>query len=884
METMQSSATENAVSVSGVHQRFNALQDSFFKFETKLIEWHKKLVLSWEFPKDKINLFNAIIISLVAYGIGIFARYWYLIQHGSNELILIDENPMFVSPDAYYYAEYVLNVLREGWTDNNMKGFSLPGFSTLYVLSVYICKIFNLHPSEILVYIPIFVAPLVVFPTIAIGRLLGSTLFGFFSAILLSIASIYFRRTRMGYYDSDLFTLAALLTGLYVGMLLIRNPSYLKILLFIFLYAIYPFFDKVVMANVFFVMTLGLFMLRWHKHDKFHSMLLLLMVPGLQLAVFPTLLLAAGVLIVLWLLEKYGVREKLDSNRKLTPYFLLLATFVILFNELFITAYNYFNLYILRNTIGNAELVTRDSLLAFKISTSTISELQTRDFFPLSFEVASAQHYVTWAIMGYLLLLFIYPVSVFLLPFVFLGLMATVAGVRFSFFLAVVYPFGLTFFAYFLHKLWHKITNTSLPMYFLIVVAAHVGFLLLLEFGYFLSYLLSQKENYPALSIYTLVGGRPNSAESDLFILIATLYPIVVSFFVIWIRKSLSEKFVNNFSNSWDAWVSRRSVWMENSLRFILYTAPLCTLLGLAIYPSFSMVKNFSARVLSESQSFEPLQTAAKIGNNNDMIYTWWDYGYLLRYFSNMNTIVDGRQPNIDDYIISKVFASDSPRLMANMLRYVSEKQKFVKYESLLVNVVADYRHKSRVPFADLFVERMRSPSFRVNDYVTKTRDAYVYMNHYFLLRHSVIKSFANQSLEDKAKRLNQNQFYFYSRSYSSQKLDGRDVLRISATRWVDLQSGYFYDTNANGEQVSVRINSLHHGRKSDQGYDMQRFGFDPKSNIYVVALPTVGVYMMDKKNFDANYIQMFVFNNYDERFYEVIERNSTSVLFRLKI
>ena len=61
--------------------------------------------------------------------------------------------------------------------------------------------------EELLLKIPVWVAGLVCIPIVLIGRLYGSSLWGFFAACLAGVAHSYYNRTLAGYYDTDMFSI-----------------------------------------------------------------------------------------------------------------------------------------------------------------------------------------------------------------------------------------------------------------------------------------------------------------------------------------------------------------------------------------------------------------------------------------------------------------------------------------------------------------------------------------------------------------------------------------------------------------------------------------------------------------------------------------------------
>ncbi len=65
-------------------------------------------------------------------------------------------------------------------------------------------------------WMPILIAPLIVVPVILIGRLYGSTLWGFCAGLLAVVATSYFSRTTPGYFDTDMFAVTWPVMAMYL--------------------------------------------------------------------------------------------------------------------------------------------------------------------------------------------------------------------------------------------------------------------------------------------------------------------------------------------------------------------------------------------------------------------------------------------------------------------------------------------------------------------------------------------------------------------------------------------------------------------------------------------------------------------------------------------
>lgn len=63
----------------------------------------------------------------------------------------------------------------------------------------------------------------------------------------------------------------------------------------------------------------------------------------------------------------------------------------------------------------------------------------------------------------------------------------------------------------------------------------------------------------------------------------------------------------------------------------------------------------------------EVLEKLKKLSNPKDYVITWWDYGYPIWYYANVNTLIDGGKHNGDDFLVSKILTTSNPVLARNL-------------------------------------------------------------------------------------------------------------------------------------------------------------------------------------------------------------------------
>lgn len=136
-------------------------------------------------------------------------------------------------------------------------------------------------------------------------------------------------------------------------------------------------------------------------------------------------------------------------------------------------------------------------------------------------------------------------------------------------------------------------------------------------------------------------------------------------------------------------WLSQK---YENK-KISLGIVSLGTLLVLA--PNISHIKGCCEKTswLDGLRSFYPLKSRAylvpttftksevalldrlrKKSSPKDYVITWWDYGYPIWYYGNVNTLIDGGKHNEDNYLVSKILTASNQQLAANLSKLSIEK------------------------------------------------------------------------------------------------------------------------------------------------------------------------------------------------------------------
>ena len=123
--------------------------------------------------------------------------------------------------------------------------------------------------ETVILYLPSVISSLVVIPIILIARLYNQSIWGFFAALLGSIAWSYYNRTMTGYYDTDMFSAMAPMFILYFLMKSTMDFTPRSALYAAIAIALYPFLYDGGKSIVYAMgIIYALYMVFYHRNDR----------------------------------------------------------------------------------------------------------------------------------------------------------------------------------------------------------------------------------------------------------------------------------------------------------------------------------------------------------------------------------------------------------------------------------------------------------------------------------------------------------------------------------------------------------------------------------------------------------------------------------------
>ncbi len=299
----------------------------------------------------------------------------------------------------------------------------------------------------------------------------------------------------------------------------------------------------------------------------------------------------------------------------------------------------------------------------------------------------------------------------------------------------------------------------------------------------------------------------------------------------------------------------------------------------LSLIPMFYHINNYKAPTVFSQSEATKLDELKEIAQREDYVVAWWDYGYPIRYYSDVKTLADGGKHLGKDNFFPSFALSKDQVAAANMARLsveYTEKSFYAAPNDILKNdllqaMMKDYNQNN----VDLFLASLSKPDFKIN--TPKTRDIYIYMPARMSLIFSTVASFSFVDLD--AGEISKP--FTFSAAYPLDVKNGEIYLSNGIVLNDDFRSFKINNSTISVNSI-IEINSIKQGEYKITPIDntAQFYIFYLKDS----TIPYAQFILMDKTMFNSAYVQMFFLGNYDKNLYDLVINARDAKVFKLKI
>jgi dolichyl-diphosphooligosaccharide--protein glycosyltransferase/undecaprenyl-diphosphooligosaccharide--protein glycosyltransferase len=301
------------------------------------------------------------------------------------------------------------------------------------------------------------------------------------------------------------------------------------------------------------------------------------------------------------------------------------------------------------------------------------------------------------------------------------------------------------------------------------------------------------------------------------------------------------------------------------------------------LYPNFKHIESYKVPTVFSNDEVKVLDTLGKKASREDYVVAWWDYGYPIRYYADVKTLVDGGKHRGAVNFPVSFMLTHTQKEAANMARldveYTERKFKFIdehkkelqdKNLTIFSNIeqmTKDYGFEDTNAFLKTLHSDIKLPK--------KTRDVYFYLPFRMMQIYPTVTLFSNINLMNGAQ--GRQPFFYVSRSFK----DLGSKIQIGANIFLDKRTLNL--TIGNKTMPIRRFVKTQYDKNMQLQKSVQLVNFS--SDISVIYMTNYNTMLIvDEKSYNSLYIQLFVLQNYDKNLFEPVILTPSAKVYKLKL
>ncbi|WP_294961239.1 STT3 domain-containing protein [Sulfurimonas sp.] len=301
------------------------------------------------------------------------------------------------------------------------------------------------------------------------------------------------------------------------------------------------------------------------------------------------------------------------------------------------------------------------------------------------------------------------------------------------------------------------------------------------------------------------------------------------------------------------------------------------------LYPNYKHIDSYKVPTVFNSSEVEVLDKLKTLAGRQDYVVSWWDYGYPIRYYSDVKTLVDGGKHSGSVNFPVSFMLNHSQTVASKMARLDVE---FTEKAFELIDKNKDLNESKKVKFFTNIEEMTKEYGFDdTNDFLLslptdiklpkKTRDIYFYLPYRMLSIFPTVNIFSNINLMNGEQ--GKAPFFFISKNFKDSKNS------IELGRGVSLNKRN-NSLIVGGKKIALRrVVNTFYDKEMKLQKNIRLIDFSAQlSLIYMADYKTFLI--LDEKTYNSLYIQLMVLEEYDKTLFEKVITNPHAKVYKLKI
>lgn len=300
----------------------------------------------------------------------------------------------------------------------------------------------------------------------------------------------------------------------------------------------------------------------------------------------------------------------------------------------------------------------------------------------------------------------------------------------------------------------------------------------------------------------------------------------------------------------------------------------------LAIIPNYYYTLNFMLPPLINNGEIIALDKIKQDSHNRrDITISWWDYGFMVTYYSNTSPIISGTDlDGINHFLASSILTNTSQVAAYNLAKYVANvyftKDKKLDSLNILDRVIVSNNAKGKEK--EFFNSLSKSP---VKD--ISTNNIYIYIPISILPITTSIEQFSDIDLKTGKEKYNINNIKLIQYDNFTAQNDGKYKLKDGEYIF-DSNTGKIFNKDNN---TSLQMQQFHIiERKNGVLVDKVKVYNKDKSKFHIIYHKELNkFFIIDERTNDSLIVQLFLYENYDKNLFTPIYLGEDSKAYKLK-
>lgn len=304
------------------------------------------------------------------------------------------------------------------------------------------------------------------------------------------------------------------------------------------------------------------------------------------------------------------------------------------------------------------------------------------------------------------------------------------------------------------------------------------------------------------------------------------------------------------------------------------------------LYPNYLHIQEYKVPTVMNSDEVKVLDVLKTKAHREDYVVAWWDYGYPIRYYSDVKTLTDGGKHEGDvNFPVSFILTSpqDEAAKMARLVVEYTEKEFEKTLTQANIKLEEDVENNRSISSIELMCKDYEFDD--TNDFLLslqtdielpkKSRDIYFYLPYNMLSIYPTVTKFSYIDLMSGKEK--QAPFYFISRNFR----DAGSSVQLSEDIYMNKET---FALTLGGQKVMPKrfVKTAY-----DENMQLQKEEkiIDTSSNINIIFMSNYNTFLLlDDATYNSLFIQLMVLESYDKNLFEQVSTNPHAKVYKLKI